>query len=122
MISYIPICNEELNRFNDPDEVGIENPINTFSQVIEDPAALIMQMQGNLVRTFGDDELKSVFEKMVLTKLPMLISEVQHHIDNINQKEMFANENSARLLINDNFQENICDVTSFALFIFNQFF
>ena len=135
---------KELNRFNDPDEVGIENPINTFSQVIEDPAALIMQMQEvqqvlfnyttdnaelfsaeistieekqellklkkilvaardccNLVRTFGDDELKSVFEKMALTKLPMLISEVQHHIDNINQKEMFANENSARLLINE---------------------
>lgn len=135
---------EELNRFNDPDEVGIENVTNTFSQVIEDPAALILQMQEvqqvlfnyttdnaemfsseistiedkrellklkkilveardccNLVRTFGDDELKSVFEKMELTKLPMLISEVQHHIDNINQKEMFANEDSTKLLVNE---------------------
>lgn len=135
---------EELNRFNDPDEVGIENVTNTFSQVIEDPDALIMQMQEvqqvlfnyttdnaelfsseistiedkqellklkkilvaardccNLVRTFGDDELKAVFEKMELTKLPMLISEVQHHIDNINQKEMFANEDSTKLLINE---------------------
>ena len=36
---------EELNRFNDPDEVGIENVTGTFSQVIEDPATLIMQMQ-----------------------------------------------------------------------------
>ncbi len=135
---------EELNRFNDPDEVGIENVTNTFSQVIEDPAALIMQMQEvqqvlfnyttdnaelfsseistiedkqellklkkilvaardccNLVRTFGDDELKAVFERMELTKLPMLISEVQHHIDNINQKEMFANEDSTKLLVNE---------------------
>ena len=135
---------EELNRFNDPDEVGIENVTNTFSQVIEDPAALILQMQEvqqvlfnyttdnaemfsseistiedkrellklkkilveardccNLVRTFGDDELKSVFEKMELTKLPMLISEVQHHIDNINQKEMFANVDSTKLLVNE---------------------
>lgn len=135
---------EELNRFNDPDEVGIENVTNTFSQVIEDPTALIMQMQEvqqvlfnyttdnaelfsseistiedkqellklkkilvaardccNLVRTFGDDELKAVFEKMELTKLPMLISEVQHHIDNINQKEMFANEDSTKLLVNE---------------------
>ncbi len=135
---------EELNRFNDPDEVGIENVTNTFSQVIEDPSALIMQMQEvqqvlfnyttdnaelfsseistiedkqellklkkllvaardccNLVRTFGDDDLKAVFEKMELTKLPMLISEVQHHIDNINQKEMFANEDSTKLLVNE---------------------
>lgn len=135
---------EELNRFNDPDEVGIENVTNTFSQVIEDPAALILQMQEvqqvlfnyttdnaelfsseistiedkqellklkkilvaardccNLVRTFGDDDLKAVFEKMELTKLPMLISEVQHHIDNINQKEMFANEDSTKLLVNE---------------------
>lgn len=42
----------------------------------------------NLVRTFGDDELKETFAKMELTKLPSLISEVQHHIDNINQKEL----------------------------------
>ena len=135
---------EELSRFNDPDEVGIENVTDTFNQVIEDPNAIIQQMQEvqqvlfnyttdnaeifsseistiedkqellklkkilvaardccNLVRTFGDDELKAVFAQMELTKLPMLISEVQHHIDNINQKELFSNDDTTKLLVNE---------------------
>lgn len=134
----------ELNRFNDPEEVGIENVTNTFNQVIEDPAALIEQMQDvqqvlfnyttdnaevfsseistiedkqellklkkilvaardccNIVKTFGDQKLKEIFANMELTKLPMLILEVQHHIDNINQKEMFSNDDTTRLLVNE---------------------
>ncbi len=55
----------------------------------------------NLVRTFGDDELKETFAKMELTKLPSLISEVQHHIDNINQKELFASDETTKLLVNE---------------------
>ena len=135
---------EELSRFNDPNEVGIENVTDTFNQVIEDPDAIIQQMQEvqqvlfnyttdnaeifsseistiedkqellklkkilvaardccNLVRTFGDDELKAVFAQMELTKLPMLISEVQHHIDNINQKELFSNDDTTKILVNE---------------------
>lgn len=134
----------ELNRFNDPNEVGPENVTDTFSQVIEDPDALVAQMQEvqqvlfnyttdnaeafsseistiedkqellklkkvlvaardccNIVRTFGDEKLKEIFANMELTKLPMLISEVQHHIDNINQKEMFANDDATKLLVNE---------------------
>ncbi len=135
---------QELNRFNDPEEVGQGNETDTFRQVIEDPDALIAQMQEvqqvlfnystdnaelfsseistiedkqellklkkvlvaardccNLVRTFGDEELKETFAKMELTKLPMLISEVQYHIDNINQKEMFASDDTTKLLVNE---------------------
>ena len=44
---------------------------------------------GNLVRTFGDDELKEKFSKVELTKLPDMLKEVQHHITIINQKEAF---------------------------------
>ncbi len=44
---------------------------------------------GNLVRTFGDDELKTQFAKVELTKLPDMLKEVQHHITIINQKEAF---------------------------------
>lgn len=134
----------ELNRFNDPDEVGKGNQTDTFKQVLEDPDALVQQMQEvqqvlfnystdnaelfsseistiedkeellklkkvlitardcyNLVRTFGDNALKEVFAKMELTKLPMLISEVQHHIDNINQKEMFSGDDTTKLLVNE---------------------
>lgn len=134
----------ELNRFNDPEEVGVGNTTDTFKQVIEDPAALIQQMQEvqqvlfeyttdnaevfsseistiedkqellklkkiliaardccNVVRTFGDDELKKTFAKMELSKLSMLISEVQHHIDNINQKELFSSDDTTKLLVNE---------------------
>lgn len=55
----------------------------------------------NAVRTFGDDETKEMFAKMELTKLPSLISEVQHHIDNINQKEMFASDDTTKILVNE---------------------
>lgn len=135
---------KELNRFNDPNEVGEGNETDTFSQVIEDPEKLIAQMQEvlqilfcyttdnaeifsseistiedktellklkkilvtardccNLVRTFGDDSLKEAFARMELTKLPMLIAEVQHHIDNINQKEMFANNDETKVIISE---------------------
>ena len=139
---------KELNRFNDPDEVGEGNETDTFKQVIEDKDALIQQMQEvkqilfayttdnaeefsseistiedkeellklkkalvsardccNIVRTFGDDELKAKFEAMEITKLPSLISEVQHHIDSINQKEALAESDSTKQLINEAMQD-----------------
>ena len=55
----------------------------------------------NVVRTFGDSELKADFEKLEVTKLPDMISEVQHHINNINQKENFSNDDSTKLLVNE---------------------
>lgn len=59
----------------------------------------------NIVRTFGDDELKEAFAHLELSKLPAMISEVQHHIDNINQKEAFAYEDSTRRLVNEAMQD-----------------
>ncbi|MDR2965949.1 MAG: HsdR family type I site-specific deoxyribonuclease [Treponema sp.] len=55
----------------------------------------------NLVRTFGDDELKQIFVKLEIAKLPSMISEIQHHIDTINQKEAFKGNDTTRLLINE---------------------
>ncbi|MFI3326340.1 MAG: type I restriction endonuclease [Clostridia bacterium] len=59
----------------------------------------------NLVRTFGDEELKETFAKMQLTKIPAMISEVQHHIDYINQKEMFSREDETTMLVNEAMQD-----------------
>lgn len=138
----------ELSRFNDPSEIGDDQIMDTFSQIIEDKDALIAQMREvrqvlfqysinnvedfsselstiedkqellklkkilveardccNLVRTFGDDELKEAFAKMELTKLPSMISEVQHHIDHINQKEMFSREDETTVLVNEAMQD-----------------
>ncbi len=55
----------------------------------------------NLVRTFGDDEMKEQFAKLEITKLPQLLSEVQHRINIINQKEAFTTSDETKTLINE---------------------
>ena len=139
---------KELNRFNDPNEVGADNVTGTFTQVIEDKNALVQQMREvrqvlfdyttdnveefsseistiedkqeliklkkvlisardccNVVRTFGDDELKEAFSKLEITRLPEMIREVQRQIDTINQKEAFDSDDSTRQLINEAMQD-----------------
>ncbi|MGS0972250.1 MAG: type I restriction endonuclease subunit R [Candidatus Izemoplasmataceae bacterium] len=138
----------ELNRFNDPDEVGLGNETDTFKQVIEDHEELLNQIHAvksllfdfttenaevfsseistiddkqellllkkalisardcfNIVRTFGDDDLKEKFSRMEIENLPSLISEVQHCIDNINQKESLAESDATKQLINEAMQD-----------------
>ena len=60
---------------------------------------------GNLVRTFGDDELKAQFAKVELTKLPDMLKEVQHHITIINQKEAFNANEQTTILVNEAMQD-----------------
>jgi len=55
----------------------------------------------NVVRTFGDDELKAAFARLQITRLPEMIAEVQHHIDNINQKEAFEEDDATQQLVNE---------------------
>ena len=55
----------------------------------------------NIVRTFGDDELKKEFDKLDFSNIPQMISEVQHHINNINLKQAFAGEDDRKVLINE---------------------
>lgn len=59
----------------------------------------------NIVRTFGDDSLKDAFSKVELTKLPDMLKEVQHHIDIINQKEVFAISDETKQLVNEAMQD-----------------
>ncbi|OCW92330.1 deoxyribonuclease HsdR [Macellibacteroides sp. HH-ZS] len=55
----------------------------------------------NIVRTFGDEDLKKKFEILEISKLPELLSEVQHRIDIINQKEAFNISEETKVLINE---------------------
>ncbi len=55
----------------------------------------------NLVRTFGDDDMKERFAKVEITKLPTLIQEVQRRINIINQKEAFETSDETKLHINE---------------------
>lgn len=59
----------------------------------------------NLVRSFGDEELKKAFSRLEIYKLPEMISEVQHHIEMINQKEAFSGNDSTRQLVNEAMQD-----------------
>ena len=59
----------------------------------------------NVVRTFGDDDLKDAFSHLEIAKLPEMISEIQHHIDNINQKEAFSEDDATRQLVNEAMQD-----------------
>lgn len=59
----------------------------------------------NVVRTFGDDDLKDAFSHLEIAKLPEMISEIQHHIDNINQKEAFSEDDATKQLVNEAMQD-----------------
>ncbi len=54
----------------------------------------------NIVRTFGDEDMKERFAKLQVTKLPQLLAEVQRRIDIINQKEAFYTSDETKKLIN----------------------
>lgn len=55
----------------------------------------------NVVRTFGDEDMKEQFAKLEITKLPQLLSEVQRRIGIINQKEAFSVGDESKMLINE---------------------
>jgi type I restriction enzyme R subunit len=55
----------------------------------------------NIVRTFGDDDMKEKFSHLEITKLPALLTEVQHRIDIINQKEAFERSDETKFIINE---------------------
>ncbi|MEE1289452.1 MAG: DEAD/DEAH box helicase family protein, partial [Spirochaetota bacterium] len=55
----------------------------------------------NLVRTFGDDELKETFSKLIIEKLPDMLSAVQARINEINTLEAFETSDETKMLINE---------------------
>ena len=138
----------ELNRFNDPDEVGEGNEIDILSQVMEDPAELIQRIQNarqtlfsypldnaeefsseistiedktillelkkalievrdccNIVKTFGDADLKAAFANFEVSRIKDILSEVQRHINIINQREAITDGDSTRVLVNEAMQD-----------------
>ena len=138
----------ELNKFNDPNEVGAGNESDILSQVMEDPQELIKRMQQarqvlfdypldnaedfsteistiedkevlldlkkalievrdccNIVRTFGDEELKTAFASFEVARIKDILSEVQRHINIINQREAIAEGDATRMMVNDAMQD-----------------
>lgn len=54
----------------------------------------------NVVRTFGDDEMKAAFEKISIEKVNELYSEVSHRLDTVNLKSNFEHQDEVAGLIN----------------------
>lgn len=133
----------ELNKFNDPEQLGAGVDCNTLTQILEDPENIKEQLKEirqilfryttdnveifsseigtledkqellklrkalisakdclNLVRTFGTDEQKEEFKKLEIPKLPQMLAEVNHHIENINMKETLTNQDATNQMIN----------------------
>ena len=138
----------ELNKFNDPNEVGAGNESDILSQVMEDPQELIKRMNEarqvlfdypldnaedfsteistiedkevlldlkkaltevrdccNIVRTFGDEGLKAAFANFEVARIKDILSEVQRHINIINQREAIAEGDTTRMMVNEAMQD-----------------
>jgi len=54
----------------------------------------------NIVRTFGDEELKAKMQKLSIANVPDMIREVQHQIDSINLKEALTTSEETKTMIN----------------------
>lgn len=55
----------------------------------------------NLVRTFGDEQLKETFSKLVIEKLPDMLIAVQSRITELNTLEAFETSDETKMLINE---------------------
>ena len=55
----------------------------------------------NIIKTFGDSELKDKFKELEFVGLPSMISEVQRIIDKLNLKESFEVDDENRRAINE---------------------
>lgn len=55
----------------------------------------------NIVRTFGDEDLKNKMQSLSIAKVPDMIREVQRQIDAINQKEALTSSEDTKAMINE---------------------
>ncbi len=58
----------------------------------------------NIAKTFGDDDLKESLSKLEISKLKDLLSEVQGHINLVNQREALTTDGTTKLMINETMQ------------------
>ena len=59
----------------------------------------------NIVRTFGDDEIKATFSDFEVARVKDLLSEVQRHINIINQRSALMEDDSIRMLVSEAMQD-----------------
>lgn len=105
IIEKMEIARQELFNYttNNLEEFSKEiSEIEDKSKLIELRKILTdAKNYSNIVKTFGDEELKDIFNKLTIVGLPAMLREVQHHIDNINLKKAFSTSDESRRIINE---------------------
>lgn len=89
--------------FDNAEEFSAEISTEEYKSVLLDLKQALESAKNiaNIVRTFGDEDMKEQFSKLEITKLPQLLSEVQRRIGIINQKEAFSTSDETKTLINE---------------------
>lgn len=72
-------------------------------QVLQDlkQALITARDTMNIVRTFGDDDLRGKMQGLAIANVPDMIREVQRQIDSINQKEALTTSEDTKTMINE---------------------
>ena len=133
---------KELKRFNDVEETGEGNEIDTLGQILADPEELMQNLREgeqvlftyntdnleifsqeiadvdkqellklkailekvkdsfNLIRTFGDEELKAKMKDFPIATLPTMLIELKNRINTLNQKEAFEGKTDFQFAVN----------------------
>ncbi len=81
---------QQINEIND------RETLLTIKKSLEQAKSL-----ANVVRTFGDQELKDQFSKFAISKVNELYSEVSHRLDTVNLKNSMQNQDTINGLINE---------------------
>ena len=59
----------------------------------------------NIVKTFGDEDLKAAFANFEVARIKDILSEVQRHINIINQREAITGGDATRVMVNEAMQD-----------------
>jgi type I restriction enzyme R subunit len=85
---------EEFSR--QMNEIDDRETLLTIKKSLEQAKSL-----ANVVRTFGDQELKEQFAKLAITKVNDLFGEVSHRLDTVNLKSSLQNQDAVNGIINE---------------------
>lgn len=109
IIHDMKVIKQSLFKYdtNNAEEFSIQiSEIEDKTELLEIKNALVAaKSMTNLVRTFGDDELKEKFNSLRIERVPVMLTEVQNHIDLINQKSAFKTSDATKLMINEAMME-----------------
>lgn len=94
LFGYNCINAEEFSR--QMNEIDDREKLLTIKKALEQAKSL-----ANVVRTFGDAELKEQFAKLAIVKVNELYGEVSHRLDTVNLKSSLQNQEAINGIINE---------------------